>query len=67
MLLKDSNTFKAFLTENHKIINKNEDTERLENANISNNLDYFRNIEQQPLAKMVDSGFSLLNKNLKGV
>ena len=66
MLLKDSNTFKAFLTENHKIINKNEDTERLENANISNNLDYFRNIEQQPLAKMVDSGFSLLNKNLKG-
>ena len=66
MLLKDSKTFKAFLTENHKIINKNEDTERLENANISNNLDYFRNIEQQPLAKMVDSGFSLLNKNLKG-
>lgn len=66
MLLKDSKTFKAFLTENHKIINKNEDTERLENANISNSLDYFRFIEQQPPAKMVDSGFSLLNKNLKG-
>ena len=66
MLLKDQKEFKAFLTENYKIINANEDTDRIENANISNNLDYFRNIEQQPVAKMISTGFKELDKNFKG-
>lgn len=66
MLLKDSAELKNFLIENYKIINKNEDTDRIDNANISNNLEYFRTIEQQPLAKMVSTGFTELDKNFKG-
>lgn len=66
MLIKASTEFKAFLTENYKIINKNEDRDRIDNANISNNLDYFRTIRIQPKAKMVETGFNILDKNLKG-
>ena len=57
---------KAFLDNCYKEINKNEDTDRIDNANISNNLDYFRTIEQQPLAKMVSTGFKELDNNFKG-
>lgn len=66
MLLKDSKELKSFLDNCFKEINKNEDTERLENANASNNLDYFRTIEQQPAVKIVSTGFSTLDKDLKG-
>ena len=66
MLVNASDSLKSFLKENHKKINTNEDTERLENANASNNLDYFRTIEQQPAVKMVSTGFSTLDKDLKG-
>ena len=66
MLLKNSKELKEFLAENYKIINANEDTDRIDNANISNNLDYFRTIEQQPLAKMVSTGFKELDNNFKG-
>lgn len=66
MLLKDSKELKAFLDNCYKEINKNEDTDRIDNANISNNLDYFRTIEQQPLAKMVSTGFKELDNNFKG-
>jgi replicative DNA helicase len=66
MLLKNSKELKEFLAENYKIINANEDTDRIDNANISNLLDYFRTIEQQPLAKMVSTGFKELDNNFKG-
>ena len=66
MLLKDSKELKSFLTENVKIINKNEDIDRIDNANISNNLDYFRNIESQPIAKLIPTGFTGLDKLFKG-
>ena len=66
MLLKNSKELKEFLVENYKIINANEDTDRIDNANISNLLDYFRTIEEQPLAKMVSTGFTELDKNFKG-
>lgn len=66
MLVNASDSLKSFLKENHKKINTNEDTERLEKANASNNLDYFRTIEQQPAVKMVSTGFSTLDKDLKG-
>ena len=66
MLLKNSKELKEFLAENYKIINANEDTDRIDNANISNLLDYFRTIENQPLAKMVSSGFKELDNNFKG-
>ena len=66
MLVNASDSLKSFLKENHKKINTNEDTERLENANASNNLDYFRTIEQQPAVKIVSTGFSTLDKDLKG-
>lgn len=66
MLLKDPKEFKDFLIANYKIINKNEDTDRIDNANVSNNLDYFRTIEKQPPAKLVSTGFTELDKNFKG-
>ena len=66
MLINVSDSLKSFLKENHKKINTNEDTERLENANASNNLDYFRTIEQQPAVKIVSTGFNTLDKDLKG-
>ena len=66
MLLKDPIAFKDFLIDNYKIVNKNEDTDRIDNANVSNNLDYFRTIKDQPKAKMVSTGFTNLDKNLKG-
>lgn len=66
MLLKDADTLKAFLTENYKLINHNEDTDRIDNANVLNYLDYFKNIEQQPPAKMVSTGFIELDNNFKG-
>ena len=66
VLVNASDSLKSFLKENHKKINTNEDTERLENANASNNLDYFRTIEQQPAVKIVSTGFSTLDKDLKG-
>lgn len=66
MLLKNSKELKEFLAENYKIINANEDTDRIDNANISNLLDYFRTIEKQPLAKIVSTGFKELDNNFKG-
>lgn len=66
MLLKDSKEFKQFLIDNYKIINKNEDTDRIDNANVSNNLEYFRTIENQPPAKMLSTGFTELDNNFKG-
>lgn len=66
MLLKDSKELKEFLAENYKIINANEDTDRIDNANISNTLDYFRTIENQPPAKLVSTGFTELDNNFKG-
>ena len=66
MLINVSDSLRSFLKENHKKINTNEDTERLENANASNNLDYFRTIEQQPAVKIVSTGFNTLDKDLKG-
>lgn len=66
MLNEDLEHLKAFLQENYNIINTTEDTERIDNANISNNLDYFRTIEQQPPIKLVSTGFSMLDKYLKG-
>lgn len=66
MLNKDSKQLKAFLTENYNLINANEDTIRLDNANISNNLDYFRTIREQPAVKLIPTGFNRLDTNLKG-
>lgn len=66
MLLKDDKLLKAFLTENYNIININEDTIRINNANISNNLDYFKNIQNQPAVKVIPTGFNTLDTNLKG-
>ena len=66
MLLKDSKELKSFLKECYNIVNIDEDRDRIENANISNNLDYFRTIEEQPKARLVSTGFTGLNKNLKG-
>lgn len=66
MLLKDADTLKAFLTENYKIVNHNEDTDRIDNANVLQYLDYFKTIEEQPPAKMVSTGFKDLDTNFKG-
>lgn len=66
MLLKNATEFKEFLIANYKIINKNEDIDRIDNANVSNNLDYFRNIEKQPPVKIISTGFSKLDTKLKG-
>lgn len=66
MLIKDSKELKNLLNECYKIVNIDEDRDRIENANISNNLDYFRTIEEQPKARLVSTGFTGLNKNLKG-
>lgn len=66
MLQTDSKELKAFLDNNYREINRNEDTDRIDNANISNTLDYFRTIESQPPAKLVSTGFKELDKNFKG-
>lgn len=66
MLLKDSKELKSLLKECFNIVNIDEDKDRLDNANISNNLDYFRTIEEQPKARLISTGFTGLNKNLKG-
>lgn len=66
MLLKDSKELKAFLDNCYREINKNEDTDRIDNANLSNSLDYFRTIENQPPAKLISTGFTELDKNFKG-
>ena len=66
MLLKDSKALKEFLVKNYKIINANEDTDRIDNANLSNLLDYFKTIESQPPAKLISTGFTELDKNFYG-
>ena len=66
MLIKDSDEFKQFLTENERIANKNEDTDRIDDANILNHLEYFKNIENEPVAKMISTGFKKLDENFKG-
>lgn len=66
MLVKDSKELKVFLDKCFKEVNRNEDTDRIDNANLSNNLDYFRNIENEPPAKLVSTGFTELDKNFKG-
>ena len=66
MLLNNEKEFKEFLIANYKIINKNEDIDRIDNANVSNSLDYFRNIENQPPVKIIPTNFMNLDKKLKG-
>lgn len=66
MLLKDSKTFKDFLIANYKLVNANEDTQRLDNADVVNSLNYFRNIENEPINILIKTGMDTLDKNLKG-
>lgn len=66
MLLKDSKTFKEFLIANYKLVNANEDTQRLDNADVVNSLNYFRNIENEPTNILIKTGMDTLDKNLKG-
>lgn len=66
MLLKDSKELKTFLKANVKIINSNEDSERIDSANVYTALDYFRNITDQPPAQIISTCFSQLDSNLKG-
>lgn len=66
MLINNKSEFKAFIKENCRIINKNEDTERIENANTYNFLEYFRTIEQQEPTQIIPTDFKILDNNLKG-
>lgn len=66
MLQNDSMILNLFLYENYQKININEDIQRLNNANISNNLDYFRTIEEQEPTKVIPTGFMYLDNKLNG-
>ena len=66
MLLKDHTALKKILSDKYKEINKNEDTERIENANTYNLLSYFANIEEQDPVKIIPTGFETLDNYLKG-
>ena len=66
MLIKNSHEFKQFLSDNYKLVNKNENADRIDNANVSGYLDYFRTIKDQPKAKMISTGFNYIDTCLKG-
>lgn len=66
MLQKEQMLFNLFLYENLQKINTNEDIERLETANVTNNLDYFRNIEDQDKTRVIATGFDYLDNKLNG-